>query len=58
MDADSVIALAGANEVKISREAADEIARVLKPAVARLRDASARTAFDAEPATFVKALRP
>jgi hypothetical protein len=58
MDAESIVALAGANGMKISREAADEIARMLTPAAVRLRQASARTGFDAEPAAFVKALRP
>jgi hypothetical protein len=58
MDADAVIALAGANGVKIAPEAAEEIARALKPAVARLAETRPHTPFDAEPAGLLKVLRP
>jgi hypothetical protein len=58
MDADAVVMLAGENGVKIAPEAAGKIASVLKPALARLREASARTEFDAEPASLLKVLRP
>jgi hypothetical protein len=58
MDADAVVALAGANGAKIAPEAAAEIARVLKPAIARLAETRAHTAFDAEPAGLLKVLRP
>lgn len=58
MDADAVIALARANGVEIVPEAAERIASVLKPTLTRLNAVSARTEFDAEPATLVKVLRP
>jgi hypothetical protein len=58
MNADTVIALAGANGVTITPEAAQQIASVLKPTLTRLRETSARTEFDAEPAALEKVLRP
>jgi hypothetical protein len=57
MDPETVSALAAANGVKLAPEAAERIADNLKPALARLRETSARTGFDAEPAALVKVLR-
>jgi hypothetical protein len=58
MEPETVSALAAANGVKLAPEAAERIAGVLKPVLARLRETSARTGFDAEPAALLKVLRP
>ena len=58
MDAETAGAHAALNGVKIAPEEAENIASALKAPLATLREAAARTPFDAEPAAFLKVLQP